>query len=134
MTASSRAGGYTALCLVLLTGGIVSVLSGSVGTGIVMIALAGVPLIVALASGPPRDASGMEGHLEGDEDLMSVEEVAELLETSTGSILMLVARDSIPYVEPAIGAPSAAFRFRPSDIDDWLRSDPYYVPPRRGSP
>ncbi len=60
---------------------------------------------------------------------MSVKEVAQLLETSPGSILMLVARDSIPYVEPAAGAPSSAFRFRPDDIDEWLRSDPYYVPP-----
>ena len=51
MTASSRAGVYTALCLVLLTGGIVSVLSGSIGNGIVLIALAAIPLIVARASG-----------------------------------------------------------------------------------
>ena len=49
--------------------------------------------------------------------------------TSTGSVLMLVARDSIPYVAPAAGAPSAAFRCRPADIDEWLRSDPYDVPP-----
>ena len=127
MTASSRAGVYTALCLVLLTGGIVSLLSGSIGNGIVLIALAAIPFVVARASGPTTDTS--EPPAEGEEDLMSVEEVAELLETSTGSILMLVARDSIPYVAPAAGAPSAAFRFRPAEIDEWLRSDPYYVPP-----
>ena len=129
MTASSRAGVYTALCLVLLTGGIVSLLSGSIGNGIVLIALAAIPLVVARASGGPADAVGTADPVEGEEDLMSVEEVAEMLETSTGSILMLVARDSIPYVAPASGAPSAAFRFRPADIDEWLRSDPYYVPP-----
>ena len=134
MTASSRAGWYTALCLVLLTGGIVSVLSGSVGTGIVMIGLAAVPLIVARASGPSADTSGTELPLNGEEPLMSVEEVAQMLDTSTGSILMLVARDSIPYVEPAAGAPSAAFRFRRAEIDDWLRSDPYYVPPTPANP
>jgi excisionase family DNA binding protein len=128
MTASSRAGVYTALCLVLLTGGIVSLLSGSIGNGIVLIALAAVPLVVARASGGAH-AGGTQEHVEGEEDLLSVEEVAEMLETSTGSILMLVARDSIPYVAPAAGAPSAAFRFRPADIDEWLRSDPYYVPP-----
>ena len=127
MTASSRAGVYTALCLVLLTGGIVSLLSGSIGNGIVLIALAAIPLVVARASGPTSDTTAAP--VEGEEDLMSVEEVAEMLETSTGSILMLVARDSIPYVAPVAGAPSAAFRFRPADIDEWLRSDPYYVPP-----
>ena len=127
MTASSRAGVYTALCLVLLTGGVVSVLSGSIGNGVVLIALAVIPLIVARASGPGADTN--EQPAEGDEDLMTVEEVAEVLDTSTGSILMLVARDSIPYVPPAPGASSAAFRFRPADIDEWLRSDPYYVPP-----
>jgi excisionase family DNA binding protein len=127
MTASSRAGVYTALCLILLTGGIVSLLSGSIGNGIVLLALAVIPLVVARASGPATDPS--EPPAEGEEDLMSVEEVADMLETSTGSILMLVARDSIPYVAPAAGAPSAAFRFRPDEIDEWLRSDPYYVPP-----
>jgi excisionase family DNA binding protein len=129
MTASSRAGWYTALCLVLLTGGIVSVLSGGVGTGIVMIVLAGIPLIVARASGAPADASAAEPSVNGEEPLMSVEEVAQMLDTSTGSILMLVARDSIPYVEAAPGAASAEFRFRRADIEEWLRSDPYYVPP-----
>jgi excisionase family DNA binding protein len=128
MTASSRAGWYTALCLVLLTGGIVSVLAGSIGTGIVMIALAAVPLIVARASGPAPDATGAEPSVNGEEPLMSVEEVAQMLDTSSGSILMLVARDSIPYVEAAPGAPRGEFRFRRADIDEWLRSDPYYVP------
>jgi excisionase family DNA binding protein len=128
MTASSRAGVYTALCLVLLTGGIVAVLSGSIGIGVFLIALAAIPLVVARASGPTTDTTGPLA--EDEADLMSVEEVAEVLDTSTGSILMLVARDSIPYVAPTAGAPSTAFRFRPAEIDEWLRSDPYYVPPR----
>ena len=130
MSASSRAGWYTALCLVLLTGGIVSVLSGSVGNGMVMIALAGVPLVLSRASGSPANAADTEGAASDEQELLSVEEVAQLLDTSAGSILMLVARDSIPYVQPAAGADRAAFRFRREDIEDWLRSDPYYVPPR----
>jgi excisionase family DNA binding protein len=93
-----------------------------------MMGLAAVPLIVARASGP-ADAGEAEPSMNGEEPLMNVEEVAEMLDTSTGSILMLVARDSIPYVEAAPGAPQAEFRFRRADIEEWLRSDPYYVPP-----
>ena len=55
---------------------------------------------------------------------MSVEEVAEMLETSTGSILMLVARDSIPYVAPAAGAPERRISLSPRRHRRGLRSDP----------
>jgi excisionase family DNA binding protein len=65
----------------------------------------------------------------GDEDLLTADEVAEMLGVPAGSIHLLVAREAIPFVKQGRWWKAASYRFRRSEIDEWLRSDPYYSPP-----
>ena len=133
MASRRQAGWYTALCIVLLLFGIVSVLAGTVALGVFMIALGVIPLVLARSADAPSDAAPSGPAPDTEPGLMTVEEVAAFLDTTPSSILLLVARDSIPYVEPMAGGERAAFRFRRAEIEAWLRSDPYYVPPPAGS-
>ena len=71
-----------------------------------------------------RGSSRREARLVSDpggEGWLSVEEVAELLETGPEEVLGLVDRGSIPYfVDARSGRSVAAIWFRRDEIDGWV--------------
>ncbi len=59
----------------------------------------------------------------GDEDLLTAEQVAERLGVRADWIYTLVAREGIPYVKHGGKWWAPDFRFRWSEIEDWLRHE-----------
>jgi excisionase family DNA binding protein len=58
-----------------------------------------------------------------EDDLLTAEEVAALLEVKTAWVHMLAARGAIPYVRPKRWWRAADYRFRRTEIEQWVRRD-----------
>ncbi len=93
---------------------------------LVMLAIACAALILLVrwfATGlgqPPRRDVRTVGESEAAE-LLTVEDLVAILDSSVADVMLLIERDAIPfYVRPGEHRTSpAAYRFKPSEIDAW---------------
>jgi len=104
----------------------VLIIAGNVAGGLTMLALAFVGWVLGRLTVRASARPSSPGHVHSDrndDELLTPEQVADLLGVRRDWVMTLVARDGIPYIRHGGSWWAPDFRFRRSETDEWSQSE-----------